>query len=106
MRDLSLAFVGSGADAVLLENCDQEGGRIFCDQVLCGGNDASKRCDIAVLVDGVTDVKLSRVLIRVSQGRMGLELRAGQGLAAETTRQSQSVGIGALQPWHPFQPGK
>jgi len=51
-------------------------------------------------------VKLSRVLIRVSQGRMGLELRAGQGLAAETTRQSQSVGIGALQPWHPFQPGK
>jgi hypothetical protein len=53
LRDLSLAFVGSGADALVIENCDQPGGRIFCDQVLCGGNDASKRCDIAILVDGV-----------------------------------------------------
>ena len=53
LRDLSLAFVGSGADVLVIENSDQPGGRIFCDQVLCGGNDASKRCDIAILVDGV-----------------------------------------------------
>lgn len=53
LRDLSLSFVGSGADALVIENSDQPGGRIFCDQVVCGGNDPSKRCDIAVLVDGV-----------------------------------------------------
>ena len=47
LRDLSLAFVGSGADVLVIENSDQPGGRIFCDQVLCGGNDASKRCDIS-----------------------------------------------------------
>ena len=53
LRDLSLAFGGSGADALVVENADQPGGRIYCDQVLCAGNDASKRCDIAILVDGV-----------------------------------------------------
>ncbi|MCL4205933.1 MAG: hypothetical protein KJ000_25905 [Pirellulaceae bacterium] len=53
LRDLSLALVGSGADALVIEDCDQPGGRIFCDQVLCGGNDSSKRCDTAFLVDGV-----------------------------------------------------
>ena len=53
LRDLSLAFVGSGADVLVIENSDQPGGRVFCDQVLCGGNDASKRCDIAILIDGV-----------------------------------------------------
>jgi hypothetical protein len=53
LRDLSLSFVGSGADALVIENSDQPGGRIFCDQVVCGGNDPSKRCDIAILVDGV-----------------------------------------------------
>ncbi len=53
LHDLSLSFVGSGADALVIENSDQPGGRVFCDQVVCGGNDPSKRCDIAVLVDGV-----------------------------------------------------
>lgn len=53
LRDLSFAFAGSGADALVIENSDQPGGRIYCDQVLCGGNDASKRCDVAILVDGV-----------------------------------------------------
>ncbi len=53
LRDLSLAFVGSGADALVIENCDQPGGRVFCDQVLSGGNDPSRRCDAAVLVDGL-----------------------------------------------------
>jgi hypothetical protein len=53
MRDLSLAFSGSGADALLVENADQPGGRIFCDQVLAGGNDAGKRCAVAIEVDGL-----------------------------------------------------
>lgn len=53
IRDLSLSFVSSGADALVVENCDQAGGRVFCDQIVCGGNERSKRCDIAVLVDGV-----------------------------------------------------
>ncbi len=53
LRDLSLAFSGSGADAVVVENADQPGGRVFCDQVLCGGNDAGKRCAAAIEVDGL-----------------------------------------------------
>ncbi|MEO8352020.1 MAG: glycosyl hydrolase family 28-related protein, partial [Chthoniobacteraceae bacterium] len=53
LRDLSLAFSGSGAGALVVENANQPGGRIFCDQVLCGGNDAGKRCAVAIEVDGL-----------------------------------------------------
>jgi hypothetical protein len=53
IRDLSLSFVSSGADALVVENCDQPGGRVFCDQIVCGGNERSKRCDVAVLIDGL-----------------------------------------------------
>jgi hypothetical protein len=55
LRDLSFLFAGSGADAVVIGTGDLPGGRIFCDQVLSSGNDGTKRCDTAILVDRVEE---------------------------------------------------
>lgn len=53
LRDFCVNFTGSGADAVAVENADQPEGRLYFDQVVCAGNDASKRCDTAILIDGI-----------------------------------------------------
>jgi hypothetical protein len=98
IRDLSIAFVGSGADALVVEKSDQVGGRIFCDQVVCSGNDASKRCDIAILVDGVENSDVT--YINGGWGeftRGGVVVKGGPVLAAGGTTKGQvSLLLGAL----------
>ncbi len=98
IRDLSIAFGGSGADAMVIDNADQAGGRIFCDQVLCGGNDASKRCDIAILVDGVEDSDVT--YLNAGWGeftRAGVLVKGGPVLeAGGSTRGQVSLLLGAL----------
>ena len=98
MRDVSLAFAGSGADALAVENADQPGGRVFCDQVLSGGSDGSKRCDVAVYVDGVEDADVT--FLNGGWGeftRGGVVVRGGPTLAGGGTTKGQvSLLLGAL----------
>ena len=98
IRDLSLAFVGSGADALHVEKADQAGGRIFCDQVVCAGNDPSHRCDIAIYVDGVEDSDIT--YINGGWGeytRGGVVVKGGPVLSSGGKTQGQvSLLLGAL----------
>lgn len=59
IRDVSFAFADGGADALVVENADQVGGRVFCDQVLAGGNGGDHRCHVAILVDGLEQSDLT-----------------------------------------------
>lgn len=83
LRDLSLAFSGSGADALIVENADQPGGSIYCDQVLSGGNDAGKRCAVAIEVDGVEQSDVTYL-----NGGWGEFTRAGVIVRGGPTRAS------------------
>ena len=100
VRDLSFTFVGSAADAVVIENGDQPGGRVYCDQVLCSGNDASKRCEIALLVDGVEQSDVT--YLNGGWGEFTARRRGGQRRPrAEIWRQGRRPGLAA-----PGRPGQ
>jgi Pectate lyase superfamily protein len=98
VRDMWFSFVNSGADAIAADNADQPGGRIYCDQVVCAGNDPSKRCDVAVLVDGVENSDVT--FLNGGWGeftRGGVVVRGGPVLASGGTTEGQvSLLLGAL----------
>jgi hypothetical protein len=98
LRDLSLSLVGSGADALAVENADQVGGRIYCDQVVCSGNDPARRCDIALLVDGVENSDVT--FLNGGWGeftRGGVVVRGGPVLSSGGAAHGQvSLLLGAL----------
>jgi hypothetical protein len=98
LRDLSISFVGSGADALVIENADQTGGRVFCDQVLTSGNDASKRCDTAILVDGVENSDITYLNGGWGEfSRAGVLVKGGPVLASGGKTSGQiSLLLGAL----------
>lgn len=98
LRDLSLSFVGSGADALVIENADQPNGRIFCDQLLCSGNDASKPCDTAILIDGVENSDITCLNGGWGEfSRAGVLVKGGPILASGGKTSGQiSLLLGAL----------
>ena len=98
LRDLSLAFSGSGADALIVENADQPDGRIYCDQVLSGGSDAGKRCAVGIEVDGLENSDVT--YLNGGWGeftRAGVIVRGGPKRAAGGTAPGQvALLLGAL----------
>ena len=90
VREMWFSFVNSGADAIAVDNADQPGGRIYCDQVVSAGNDPSKRCDVAVLVDGVENSDVT--FLNGGWGdftRGGVVVRGGPVLASGGTTRAK-----------------
>ncbi len=61
LRDLCLSSIGTAADVVLVDNCDQVGGRVYGDQLVArGSGNVNDPVDKAYFVDGVdhTDIAL------------------------------------------------
>ena len=98
LRDMSFSFVGSGADVIVIEQCDQIGGRIFCDQVLSGGNDGSKRCDTCIYVDGIEHSDVTYLNAGWGEfSRAGVIVRGGPIRSSGGKTQGQvSLLLGAL----------
>ena len=79
MRDLCLSSLGTSADVLLVDKCDQAGGRVYCDQVVArGSGNANDPVDKAYLVDGVehSDISL-RDSEFIYQKNGGLIVRGG-----------------------------
>jgi hypothetical protein len=53
IRDTRLSFRGSNSDVMLVDNADQIGGSVYCDQVIISGNTLSEGMSYGVFVDGV-----------------------------------------------------
>jgi hypothetical protein len=98
LRDMSINFVNSGADALTIENSDQAGGRIFCDQAYCGGNASNVKCTMAILVDGIENSDVT--YINAGWGEFtntGVMVKGGPTLSAGGVTNGQvSLLLGAL----------
>ncbi|MBA3705443.1 MAG: T9SS type A sorting domain-containing protein [Bacteroidetes bacterium] len=99
MRDISMFFGGNtDADLITIENSDQVGGRIFCDQVVVSGNSSSSRCNTSFLIDGVENSDVT--FINGGWGEYttaGVLVKGGPTLAAGGSTNGQvSLLLGAL----------
>ena len=92
------------ADAVSVENCDQDGGRIYCDQVDCFGGygDGTKWADTDFLIDGVERATCSSSTITSAARRRRLRSRPPGVAAGGATKGQVAFLMGYV--WGDYSP--
>lgn len=82
LRDIEMSAAGqNGADVILIENADQENGRIYTEQLNAGGS-GERRCAVAVFVDGMEKGDVTMICGGFSGCLSGVKVRGGQTLSA------------------------
>lgn len=87
MRDFLLH--SGKADAIHIENCDQVGGRILCDQVDCFGNQPETAADTTFVIDRVENSDITVTNQYIGCANSAVSVRGGPLLAAGGTSPGQ-----------------
>ncbi len=80
ISDISFALAGRGADMMTVEDADQPGGRIYCDQVETMGNTEGQEAACDWLIDGVENSDVTVVNQYIGLAARAVEVRGGRFL--------------------------